>query len=354
MYNLIIPCAGNSTRFPNMRPKWMLTHPDGKLMIEKAIEGLNSNTFDRIIITILREHVEKYESELWLKQIFEDQVEVCIVEDSTFSEAETVYKTLLQMKVKGPFCVKDSDGYIAVIIKGENFVTGKDIRSMPELTNVPAKSFVLKNEQNILTDIIEKSVSSNHISIGLYGFGDVGQYIDKYLELSNIISTEEIYLSHIISSFIRGGAIFKYLEAEEYQDWGTVKEWRNDALKMSSYLVDIDGVVFRNKATYGNSAARVQQFGNSPCDLAPYILKIHIYSIRAGIFKIFLKVPSFIVHTGIKSKLISNIRAFLLSASNTYDSAPENFCHLTNNRSHCSRSGRNNDCFSLFGFTQPS
>ena len=252
MYTLIIPCAGSSTRFPNMRPKWMLTLPDGKLMVEKAIEGLNSKTFDRIIITILREHVEKYESELWLKQIFEDQVEVCIVEDSTFSEAETVYKTLLQMKVKGPFCVKDSDGYIAVAIKGKNFVTGKDIREMPDLTNVPAKSFVLKNEQNILTDIIEKSVSSNHISIGLYGFGDVGQYIDKYLELSNLISTEEIYLSHIISSFIRGGAIFKYLEAEEYQDWGTVKEWRIDALKMSSYLVDIDGVVFRNKGKYGS------------------------------------------------------------------------------------------------------
>ena len=252
MYTLIIPCAGNSTRFPNMRPKWMLKLPDGKLMVEKAIEGLNSKTFDRIIITILREHVEKYESELWLKQIFEDQVEVCIVEDSTFSQTETVYKTLLQMKVKGPFCVKDSDGYIAVVIKGKNFVTGKDIRSMPGLTNVPAKSFVLKNEQNILTDIIEKSVSSNHISIGLYGFGDVGQYIDKYLELSNLISTEEIYLSHIISSFIRDGAIFKYLEAEEYQDWGTVKEWRIDALKMSSYLVDIDGVVFRNKGKYGS------------------------------------------------------------------------------------------------------
>jgi len=252
MYTLIIPCGGKSTRFPNMRPKWMLTHPDGKLMVEKAIEGLNTNKFDRIIITILREHVEKYESDLWLKQIFEDRVEICIVEDSTFSQTETVYKTLLQMKVKGPFCVKDSDGYIAVDIKGKNFVTGKDIRGMPELTNVPAKSFVLKNEQNILTDIIEKSVSSNHISIGLYGFSDVDEYINKYLELSNLISTEEIYPSHIISSFIRSGTIFKYLEAKEYQDWGTLKEWRNDALKLSSYLVDIDGVVFRNKGKYGS------------------------------------------------------------------------------------------------------
>ena len=61
MKTLIIPCAGKSSRFPNMKPKWMLTHPDGKLMIEKAIDGINTNLFNQIIITILQEHIEKYE-----------------------------------------------------------------------------------------------------------------------------------------------------------------------------------------------------------------------------------------------------------------------------------------------------
>ena len=48
MATLIVPCAGKSTRFPNMKPKWMLTHPDGKLMIEKALEGMPLKKFDRI------------------------------------------------------------------------------------------------------------------------------------------------------------------------------------------------------------------------------------------------------------------------------------------------------------------
>ena len=39
MNTLLIPCAGKSNRFPNMKPKWMLTHPDGKLMIEKYLTG---------------------------------------------------------------------------------------------------------------------------------------------------------------------------------------------------------------------------------------------------------------------------------------------------------------------------
>ena len=34
MKNLILPVAGQSSRYPNMRPKWLITMPDGKLMIE--------------------------------------------------------------------------------------------------------------------------------------------------------------------------------------------------------------------------------------------------------------------------------------------------------------------------------
>lgn len=39
--NLIIPAAGKSSRFPGVRPKWMLVHPNGNLMLIEAIRGLN-------------------------------------------------------------------------------------------------------------------------------------------------------------------------------------------------------------------------------------------------------------------------------------------------------------------------
>ena len=34
---IIVPAAGLSTRFPNMRPKYTLTDFTGKMMFEKAI-----------------------------------------------------------------------------------------------------------------------------------------------------------------------------------------------------------------------------------------------------------------------------------------------------------------------------
>ena len=77
MCTLIIPCAGKSSRFPNMKPKWMLTHPDGKLMIEKSLEGINFDAFKRIIITIVKPHDEKYDAKLILEQVFLHNKKTC-------------------------------------------------------------------------------------------------------------------------------------------------------------------------------------------------------------------------------------------------------------------------------------
>ena len=96
MNTLIIPCAGKSSRFPNMKPKYMLTHPDGKLMIEKSIEQLNIDIFDRIIITIVKPHDEKYDAGLIMYQVFQNnpKVEVCVLDDFTSSASETIYQTI--------------------------------------------------------------------------------------------------------------------------------------------------------------------------------------------------------------------------------------------------------------------
>ena len=34
---LIVPAAGSSSRFPDMKPKWLLAHPHQDLMISKIL-----------------------------------------------------------------------------------------------------------------------------------------------------------------------------------------------------------------------------------------------------------------------------------------------------------------------------
>ena len=69
MKSLIIPVAGKSSRYPGMRPKWLLTMPDGKLMIEKSVSLIDLNKFKRIIIIALNEHVKKFSEIKVLKNV---------------------------------------------------------------------------------------------------------------------------------------------------------------------------------------------------------------------------------------------------------------------------------------------
>jgi len=60
MSTLIIPCAGRSTRFPNSRPKWSLTHPYGDLMFIQSIKGLDLSKYSEVVSVFLKDDVERF------------------------------------------------------------------------------------------------------------------------------------------------------------------------------------------------------------------------------------------------------------------------------------------------------
>ena len=50
---------------------------------------------------------------------------------------------------------------------------GVNISTFPkEIGRLSAKGFLVLNRHNIITDIIEKQIKSEYISVGLYGFSD--------------------------------------------------------------------------------------------------------------------------------------------------------------------------------------
>ena len=108
MTTLIIPCAGKSSRFPNIKPKWLFTHPDGKIMIEKAINPfLKNKKIKKKIITITKEIDKKFNAKFLLKQMFGNKVEILILKRQTTSASETVYKTIKKFNIKNQIIVKD-------------------------------------------------------------------------------------------------------------------------------------------------------------------------------------------------------------------------------------------------------
>lgn len=256
MSTLIIPCAGRSSRYPNLRPKWLLTHPDGDLMLEKVIDALKINGLDRLIVTIVQEQIDRYEADLIIKQALGDRVEICVLEEYTKSQSDTVLETIKSMDVSGPFIAKDSDCRVSIEIEEfNNFLVGADLRKNSQVTNVPGKSFLILNEQNMIIDIIEKSVSSNIINLGVYGFRSAELFIDASKKLKKIGSADnqdEFWLSHIVSYLIGQEEFFDYKETDQFDDWGTLTEWLDMRRKHKCYFVDIDGVVFKNKGEFGS------------------------------------------------------------------------------------------------------
>ena len=57
---IIIPCAGLSTRFPNLRPKYLLTDYKGSLMIENSEKNFIGKY--NVTIVILELHDKQFKN----------------------------------------------------------------------------------------------------------------------------------------------------------------------------------------------------------------------------------------------------------------------------------------------------
>lgn len=258
MNTLIIPCAGRSSRFPGMKPKYLLTHPDGKLMIEKSFQHINHDIFDRIIITIVEPHNERYEAGVIIRQVFQDnpKVELCVLDDFTSSASETVYKTIAAMNVQGGVVLKDSDNAVGIALPQDirNMIIGYDIGIHRDVSDIPGKSFLIINEQGIVQNIIEKQIVSNVICVGVYCFQDVSIFNNAYEKLYRHADNGEMYISHVISHILsHNGQVFEAAYASYYEDWGSLKEWKCVQEKSKTYFVDFDGVLIKNSGKYGRT-----------------------------------------------------------------------------------------------------
>jgi len=255
---LIVPAAGKSSRYPGVRPKWMLTHPDGSLMIEKVIKSFNYMQYKETCIVILREHCEKFDAEIVLDQAFGNTIRIIILEKETRSCPETISNAIEIGGIKGSIIVKDTDCIVEIENQSpvENFVVGLEITSRSNISNIQNKSFIVKNDDNIVTDIVEKIIVSDIICLGVYCL-DCDDFLRSYERLLNteiVFNSAELYMSHIISDLIiNDKMLFHERNATKYIDWGTHDEWQYERDKYKTYIFDIDGVVLKNFGKYGKN-----------------------------------------------------------------------------------------------------
>lgn len=249
---IIIPCGGRSSRYPNMPPKWMLPDHDGVPMVVRAVEQFDMSP-DDLIITILREHEERFAAAAGIERAFGRAITTIILDEQTRSQSETIAETLRRTGITESFLVKDSDNSFALdgVDALYNYVSVASLNDFDHI-NPRNKSYVQVDQEDILLSIREKRVISDLFAVGGYFFTSPEQFLETFDELSTIptVSVAELYISEIIACLALRGTIFKARRVHGYQDWGTVHEWRLKLEDRKLYFVSVDGFLFERGSAH--------------------------------------------------------------------------------------------------------
>lgn len=254
MKNLIVPMAGKSSRFPGLRPKWMLTHPmTNRFMVTEAILGLNLDFFDSIYFIFLQEHEEKYK---FLRGFTEEishynllnKSKFVFLKDQTSSQSETVYTAIKKENIEGFIFVKDSDGYYECKIDStNNQIAFFDLNEMDNI-NARTKSYIEMDINGVVTNIVEKKVISSTFSVGGYGFENASEFCSFYDDIKDLDG--ECYISNVIFEMILSGRKFDGVSTKNFKDWGTIESWNNYKGQYKCLFVDIDGTLVTNSSVH--------------------------------------------------------------------------------------------------------
>ena len=246
MRSLIVLCAGS--RMADGIPLYLQRHPDGKLIAEKAIEGIYPENYDRIVYSILKETDDDFHAkDLILEELGgKYSVEVVVLPNRTGGPAETAYQTLRIRNIDGEIAFRDSHNYIRIEQDCiGNFIAGLDLTIYEDVIDgLRTKSFITLNEQSQVLDVVEKHFCSDVISVGLYGFKKVSDFMLAYEHLLDPnYGIKKLYLSHIISYLIGyKGRVFHSVRTQFFEDWSTVSAWNRLQKNHSTCFLNLDEV----------------------------------------------------------------------------------------------------------------
>jgi hypothetical protein len=251
MKNLIVTAAGLSSRFEGLKPKWMLTHPKGNWMIVEALKDFDFESIDKVYLSFLQEHVDKYNCLDAIKMCIselgiEDKTEIVLLDEQTKNQPHTVYTVIKQANVEGQIIIKEVDNYFTYTVEDGNYMCYYDLNDTTSI-NPSNKSYITIDEEGYITDLVEKKVMSSTFGCGSYSFAKAEDYCNYFETLS---SKSNLFLSDIIYHMVSDGYKFKAVPVSNYIDWGTKEDWFNYLRQYKTLFVDLDGTLVKSSGKY--------------------------------------------------------------------------------------------------------
>jgi len=246
---LILPACGNSTRFGDTRPKFLLTHPKGLSMLRASIDGLDLRSVAKIVIVVRKDHVEDYDFLTHLIPQFKPWLpKICVLDHPTQNQVETVTSAIKQMDIQGSIAIKDCDNYFRCRVPVGNFVMYSSLQDH-QMINAGNKSYITKGSYNQIDTIHENLIAEEgNFCCGLYCFASAKEFYDQATSMGRQFPME--YVSDVIHEMTMKYVEFIGLQVKNYIDWGTYEDWIRYCGKFETLFVDIDGILVHNSGQF--------------------------------------------------------------------------------------------------------
>jgi dTDP-glucose pyrophosphorylase len=181
----LFPIAGRGSRFlekANENSEYKKPKPlidiKGKPMIQRAVEAFPISSEDKLVFVVRKEHVEEYNIDVKLKEIFKTNTEIVVQDTPPEGAAKTVLLAKKLINNSQPLLITDSD----FILEGKKYFdkiqdNDPDFAFPTFYSENPRSSFAKINEKGFVTETAEKKKISTNAIIGSYYFKEGRDFV---------------------------------------------------------------------------------------------------------------------------------------------------------------------------------
>ena len=208
--------AGRGSRFSNagyLLPK-PLIQIHGQPMIRYVINNLRPNQPHRFIFLCLQDHIDKYRIDKLLKS-WEPGCEIVVVDQVTEGAACTVLLAKNLINCDEGLMIANSDQWVDIDINAyldSIKVSQLDGLIMTMWADDPKWSFIRINQQERITEVVEKKVISNEATVGIYNFARGADFVRaaEHMIAKELSVNGEYYVAPAYNELISAGQVFGY------------------------------------------------------------------------------------------------------------------------------------------------
>lgn len=235
--NVLIPMAGEGSRFKQLGftvPKPMI-EINRKPMIQHVVDNLNIEA--NFIFCIRKDHEEQFQISEFIKN-FEPTAKFVIVDSLTEGAACTTLLAKELINNEQELLIANSDQLVDFNSNEFYHAMNNDNIDGSILTfqsNETKWSYVSLDENNKVTNVVEKEVISNHATVGVYYWSKGSEYV-KYAEqmINNNIrygqsfnGRGEFYVAPVYNEAIQENKVFRIYDVERMIGLGTPEDMEN-------------------------------------------------------------------------------------------------------------------------------